>query len=44
MEKNRLFEPPLFELDGVSQLTGLKKGDRYGRFAILAVNDPLGFS
>lgn len=44
MEKNRLFEPPLFELDGVAQLTGLKKGNRYGRFAILAVNDPLGFS
>ena len=37
-------EPPLFEVEGKAVLTGLKKGDSFGRYAILAVRDPLGFS
>ncbi|HHX23784.1 MAG TPA: nucleoside phosphorylase [Thermoanaerobacterales bacterium] len=37
-------EPPLFEVDGKAVLTGLTKGDKLGRYAILAVRDPLGFS
>ena len=38
------YSPPLFEKDGAAVLTGLKKGERIGRYAILAVRDPLGFA
>lgn len=42
MEKK--YSPPLFENNGAAVLTGLKVGERAGRYAILAVRDPLGFS
>jgi uridine phosphorylase len=42
MVENR-FEPPLFEKDGKAVLTGLKKGKKLARYAIIAVRDPLGF-
>lgn len=38
------FTPPLFENNGAAVLTGLKVGEKVGRYAILAVRDPLGFS
>lgn len=44
MSKITRNEPPLFEVDGKAVLTGLKRGDKLGRYAILAVRDPLGFS
>ena len=36
-------EPPLFEVNGKAVLTGLTKGEKLTRYAILAVRDPLGF-
>lgn len=44
MSKINRNEPPLFEVDGKAVLTGLRRGDKLGRYAILAVRDPLGFS
>lgn len=38
------YSPPLFEKNECAVLTGLKKGERVSRYAILAVRDPLGFS
>lgn len=39
-----VYSPPLFEKDGAAVLTGLKKGEKIARYAILAVRDPLGFA
>ncbi len=42
MNRNE-YVPPLFEKDGQAVLTGLNKGERLTRYAVIAVRDPLGF-